>query len=63
MRNSEKSHANFWQTQTQGLGWKQRVIYYIYSVKLKQWADTKWSWANRIAPMYTSTEVKSLKDH
>lgn len=39
------------------------VIYYIYSVKLKQWADIKCSWANHIAPIYKSIEVKVLKDH
>jgi len=38
------------------------VIYYIYSVKLKQRADIKWSWANHIAPIYKSIEVKVLKD-
>lgn len=36
------------------------VIYYIYSVKLKQWADIKWSRANHIASIYTPIEVRSL---
>lgn len=44
-------------------GMEAEVIYYIYSVKLKQWADIKWSWANHIAPIYKSIEVKVLKDH
>lgn len=61
MRNSEKSHAQLLADTDARTGMEAEVIYYIYSVKLKQWADIKWSWANHIAPIYKSIEVKSPK--